>query len=163
MNLLFKRFPPLAAFLPLLAITLSAPSAVKAALSATNTTFQGDVPSACNFTSGSGQNVTINPEGTTLNGTSSPIGITANGSVNVALSNLTVATKPVGTTVTPTARLSVSAGPVLGTATVGNDMTAAALNNNTNAEKRVEIRMTVTGATLVGSYSTTVVLSCLAL
>ena len=150
-----------AAHLLVLPIFLVAPSVVKAALATNTTTFQGDLPSACNFTTGSGQTVTINPEGTTLNGTSSPIGITANGSVNVALSDLTVAAKPVGATVTPTATLKISAGANLGVAAVGSDMTAAALANLANVEKRVEIRMRVTGATLPGSYRTTVVLSCL--
>lgn len=163
MKTLSKLLVAIAASFPVLGIAIAMPAAVQAQLASQTTTFSGDVPGTCQFDLGANQNVSMSPSGATLSGTSSNIGILANGSVNVALADVTMTANPANTTPAPTATLNNVTGgaAVLGTATPGNNMGSTALNNSSNQSHNVTIGMAVTGATLPGTYTTTVVLQCL--
>ena len=161
MKFLSRLLRPFALSLPALGLSLALPSSVEAALATQTTTFTGDVPSACSFSAGGGQTVTLSASGTNLSATSENITIMANGGVNVALSAVTIAQKPNGTTPAATATLNKVGGGALGTASVGNNMNAAALGNTANQGQNVTIGMAVSGATAPGTYRVTVVLSCL--
>ena len=105
--------------------------------------------------------MTLSANGSNLTATSENISVLANGGVNVALSAVTIAAKPNGTNPAATATLNKVGGNALGTASVGNNMNAAALGNTANQAQNVTIGMAVSGATAPGTYRVTVVLSCL--
>ena len=163
MKTLSRLLVPIAASLPVLGIAVAMPTSAQANLASQTTTFSGDVPGTCSFPAGSGQSVTMLPSGATLSGTSTAITVRANGSVNLSLSALTFTANPNGTTPTATATLNNVTGgaSVLGTATVGTDMASTALNNTANQDHDVTIGMAVAQATEPGTYTTTVVLTCL--
>ena len=163
MKTLSRLLLPVAASLPILGFAVVMPTTAQAQLQSQTTTSSGDVPGTCQFDLGAGQTVTMTPTGATLNGTSTNIGVLANGSVNVSLADVTMTVSPGGTTPVPTATLNDVTGnrAGLGTATVGNNMASTALNNSSNVSHNVTIAMAVTGATAPGTYTTTVVLQCL--
>ena len=164
MRTITGRLVRLSAAFSVAGAALIAPGVAQAnPLATQTTTFSGDVPGTCQFDLGANQNVSMTPSGATLSGTSTNIGVNANGSVNVALASVTMAAAPQGTTPVPTATLNNVTGgaAVLGTATVGNNMASTPLNNASNVSHNVTIGMAVTGATAPGTYTTTVVLQCL--
>lgn len=140
-----------------------APSAAIAQLATDTTTFTGTVPGACTITNG-GQNVNLSYANNTLTAETTAITINSNVLANLTIGTVTEVAKANGSNPTATATLTDIAGNQQAvTATVGNDSNAMAFINNgmTNANHTVKIGMNVADANIPGTYTYTVVLSCL--
>ena len=140
------------------------PSAALAQTLATDTTtFTGTVPGACSITGGT-QNVTMNYANSALSAETTAITINSNVLANLTIGTVTEVAKAVGSTPTATATLTDLGGNQQAvTATVGNDSNPMQFINTgmTNADHTVKIGMNVANANIPGTYTYTVVLSCL--
>ena len=140
-----------------------APSAAVAQLATDTTTFTGTVPGACTISNG-GQNKTMAFNNNTLAAETDPITINSNVLANLTIGTLTEVAKANGSNPTATATLTDLGGNQQAvTATVGNNSNAMQFINNgmTNANHTVKIGLSVANANIPGTYTYTVVLSCL--
>ena len=124
------------------------------------TTFTGTVPGSCTYTSGTSQTVEMSysadDEGT-FTGVSANIGINCNFAASVSLGAVTAGSNPTTTTNTATLKKGSS---TLATSGEGASSTVS-LDNTNGATENVTIELTSTGASVVGAYSYTVVLTTL--
>ena len=141
------------------------PTAAIAQLATDTTTFTGTVPGACTIT-GLGGPVSLsytNANNGTLAATSGNIVVNANVAAKVSVGALTNTAKPTGSNPVATATLNdvTDSQNGIASATVGNNSSSVALGNTVNANHNVAINMTATGSSIPGTYTWTVVLSCL--
>ena len=125
------------------------------------TTFTGTVPGSCTYASGTSQTVAMSysadDEGT-FTGVSENIGINCNYAASVSLGAVTANGSNPATT-TNTAKLNQGASTI---ATSGASASSTVSLGNTNGlTENVTIELTSTGASVVGAYSYTVVLTTL--
>jgi len=160
---LMKRFlSRVAISVSLVPLGLWAPSVNAQALDTGTSTFTGSVPDSCEFTNGD-PSVNMTLSGTTLSGTTPNITVVTNGAVNLSLTSLTEVSKGAGSTPTATATLNdiTDSEDGIATATVGGDSGSVALGNTPNVNHNVTVGMTVADADAPGTYTYTVILSCL--
>ncbi|MDC0269890.1 hypothetical protein OAK57_04430 [Synechococcus sp. AH-551-N23] len=123
------------------------------------TTFTGTVPGTCTYTSGTSQTVEMSysADDEVISGESENIGINCNYAASVSLGAVTPGSNPA--TTTNTAKLIKSGVPI---ATSGDGASSAVSLGNTNGvTENVTIDLTATGASAIGDYSYTVVLTTL--
>ena len=140
------------------------PSAALAQTLATDTTtFTGTVPGSCTISNGT-QNVNMSYANNTLSAETTNITINSNVLANLTIGTVTEVAKANGSSPTATASLIDTAGnQQTVTATVGNDSNPMQFINNgmTGADHTIKIGMSVADANIPGTYTYTVVLSCL--
>ena len=125
------------------------------------TTFTGTVPGSCTYASGTSQTVAMSyssDDNGTFTGESENIGINCNYATSVTLGAVTENGSNPATT-TNTALLK-QGGSTIATSGEGASSTVS-LNNSNGVIENVTIDLTATGASAVGSYSYTVVLTTL--
>ena len=124
------------------------------------TTFTGTVPGTCTYASGTSQTVEMSysADDEVISGESENIGINCNYAASVSLGAVTANGSNPATT-TNTAKLIKSGVPI---ATSGDGASSAVSLGNTNGvTENVTIDLTATGASAIGDYSYTVVLTTL--
>ena len=139
------------------------PSAAVAQLATDTTTFTGTVPGTCTIGNGT-QNVNMSYANNTLSAETANITINSNVLANLTIGTVTEVAKATGSNPTATASLIDTAGnQQTVTATVGNDSNPMQFINNgmTGANHTIKIGMSVADANIPGTYTYTVVLSCL--
>ena len=125
------------------------------------TTFTGTVPGSCTYASGTSQTVAMSyaaDDNGTFTGESENIGINCNYATSVTLGAVTANGSNPATT-TNTALLK-QGGSTIATSGEGASSTVS-LNNSNGVTENVTIDLTATGASAVGNYSYTVVLTTL--
>ena len=125
------------------------------------TTFTGTVPGSCTYATGTSQTVAMSysadDEGT-FTGVSANIGINCNFAASVSLGAVTAnGLNPTDTT--NTAKLNQGESTIATSGDVASS--TVSLNNTNGATENVTIELTSTGASVVGAYSYTVVLTTL--
>ena len=123
------------------------------------TTFTGTVPGTCNYASGTSQTVEMSysADDEVISGESENIGINCNYAASVSLGAVTPGSNPA--TTSNTANLNQSGDPI---ATSGEGASSTVSLGNTNGvTENVTIDLTATGASAIGDYSYTVVLTTL--
>jgi hypothetical protein len=124
------------------------------------TTFTGTVPGSCTYASGTSQTVEMAysaADSGTFTGASGNISISCNFETTVTLGAVTAGSNPAATTNTATLKKGSST-----LATSGEDASSAvSLGNTGGSPENVTIELTSTGASVVGAYSYTVVLTTL--
>ena len=124
------------------------------------TTFTGTVPGSCTYASGSSQTVAMSysaDDNGTFTGVSENISISCNFTTTVTLGAVTPGSNPA--TTTNTALLKKGSSTI---ATSGEGASSSvSLGNTGGTPENVTIDLTATGASAVGSYSYTVVLTTL--
>ncbi|WP_041426416.1 hypothetical protein [Synechococcus sp. CC9311] len=124
------------------------------------TTFNGTVPGTCSYLSGTSQDVAMTystDNNGTLTGTSENIAISCNFETDVALSAVTQV--DVATSTEDTATLLLG-GSVIATSGEGASGSVD-LGNTPGSTANVQIKLDATGASTVGNYQYTVVLTTL--
>ena len=136
------------------------PAAALAADITDTTTFTGTVPGTCTYASGATQSVAMtysSADSGTFTGTTTNIGINCNFATKVTLGAVTAGSNPA--TTTNTAKLYQGSSVI---ATSGEAASSQVdLGNIAGATENVTIELTSTGASVVGAYSYTVVLTTL--
>ena len=136
------------------------PAAALAADITDTTTFTGTVPGTCTYASGTSQTVAMTysaADSGTFTGTTTNIGINCNFATKVTLGAVTAGINPA--TTTNTAKLYKGSSVI---ATSGEAASSQVdLGNIAGGTENVTIELTSTGASVVGAYSYTVVLTTL--
>ena len=137
------------------------PAAALAADITDTTTFTGTVPGTCTYASGATQSVAMSyssADSGTFTGTTTNIGINCNFATKVTLGGVTANGSNPKTT-TNSAKLKKGSSVI---ATSGEAASSQVdLGNIAGATENVTIELTSTGASVVGAYSYTVVLTTL--